>query len=173
MRMSQVNSLVRVLTAAGVSLLFGAAFDCARAEELQASLHPVDAAAKRVDMSMSWGDVLFKPGSKDKEVKILVQIEDATVSSGEPLAQDGGPSIYRHALQIRNVSTCEDTSTDKGLGGELPDVDILSNGSATLEITAVGISMSQLPGKTVVLYRGKSVKEKRDIVACGVIGPKK
>ena len=134
MRMSQVNSLVRVLTAAGVSLLFGGAFDCARAEELQASLHPVDAAAKRVDMSMSWGDVLFKPGSKDKEVKILVQIEDATVSSGEPLAQDGGPSIYRHALQIRNVSTCEDTSTDKGLGGELPDVDILSNGSATLEI---------------------------------------
>jgi hypothetical protein len=33
--------------------------------------------------------------------------------------------------------------------------------------------MSQLPGKTVVIYRGKSTKEKRDIVACGVIAPKK
>jgi len=172
--MSQVNSLVRVLTAAGVSLLFGAELDCARAEELQASLHPVDAAAKRVDTSMSWGDVLFKPGSTDKEVKILVQIEDATLpSSEEPLTEDGGPSIFRHALQIRNVSTCEDTATDKRLGGELPDVDIHTDGSAALEITAVGISMSQLPGKTVVLYRGKSAKEKRDVVACGVIGPKK
>jgi len=173
MRMSQRDALVRVLTAAGVLLLFGGATDRARAAELEASLHPVDAAAKRVDTSMSWGDVKFTPGSTDKEVKILVQIEGATLPEGEPLAVPGGPTIYRHALQIRNVSTCEDTSTDKGLGGELPDVDIRTDGSATLEITAVGISMSQLPGKTVVLYRGKSAKEKRNVVACGVIGPKK
>jgi Cu/Zn superoxide dismutase len=76
-------------------------------------------------------------------------------------------------MQIRAVTTCEDTATDKGLGGELPDVDIRTDGSATLEITAEGISMSQLPGKTVVIYRGKSTKEKHDIVACGVIAPKK
>jgi hypothetical protein len=171
--MPQARTLVRVLTAVGLLLLCGA-LDRARAEELVAPLHPVDAAAKRVDKAMSYGQVKFTPGSKDKEVKILVQIEDIPLpSSEEPLTEPGGPSIFRHAMQIRAVTTCEDTATDKGLGGELPDVDIRTDGSATLEITAEGISMSQLPGKTVVIYRGKSTKEKRDIVACGVIAPKK
>lgn len=174
MRMDQGMTLVRVLTAAGALLLFGGALDRVAAEELQASLHPVNAAAKRVDMDASYGNVKFTPGSKDKEVNILLQIDDMpVVSQEEPLTVPGGPTVFRHALQIRAVTTCEDTSTDKGLGGELPDLQLRTDGSATLELKAEGISMSELPGKTVVIYRGKSAEKKRDVMACGVIGPKK
>ena len=123
---------------------------------------------------MSYGSVKFTPGSNAKEVNILAQIEDLPiVSQGEPLTDPGAPTVFRHALQIRPIASCQDTATDKHLGGELPDIQLRDDGSATLEIKAEGISMSELPGKTVVIYRGKSAEKKRDVVACGVIGPKK
>ena len=175
MRMHWEIIVTRALIGAiGTLLLWGAAPGGAVAEELVASLHPVNAAAKRVDMDASWGEVKFTPGSKDKEVNILVRIVDAPLpSSEEPLTVTGGPTVYRHALQIRPATSCEDTTTDKSLGGELPNVDLRTDGNAELSIKAEGISMSELPGKTVVLYRGHEMKRKEDIVACGVIGPKK
>jgi hypothetical protein len=174
MRMDQGMTFVRVLAASGALFLFGGALECVAAEELEASFHPVNAAAKRVDESMSYGSVKFTPGSKDKEVNVLVQINNMpVVSEEEPLTVPGGPTVFPHAFQIRAVTTCEDTATDKSLAGELPDIQLRTDGSATLEVKAEGISMSDLPGKTAVIYRGKSTKEKRDIMACGVIGPKK
>src|SRR5690606_14260774 len=133
---SRTSSPVRVLAATGALLLLGngAAF---AAEELVADLHPVNAAAKRVDMDKAYGEVKFTPGKKEKEVDILVRIVDIPLpSSEEPLTVTGGPTVFRHALQIRPVGSCEDTTTDQTLGGELPDVDIRTDGNALVSMTA-------------------------------------
>ena len=52
--------------------------------------------------------------------------------------------------------------------GVLPDVGIRQDGNATVSVTAEGITLSELPGKSVVLYRGAN-DAKRQILACGVI----
>lgn len=173
MRSNLRMSLARVLVTTGALLLLDRA-PAGAAEEMVAALHPVNAAAGRVDKDRSYGEVKFTPGKKEKEVDIVVRIVDIPLpSSEEPLTVTDGPSVFRHALQIRPIASCEDTTTDRSLGGELPNVDIRTDGNALVSMTAKGISMSDLPGKTVVLYRGHEMKRKEDIVACGVIGPKK
>ncbi len=135
---------------------------------LEAELHHVDAAAGRIS-SRAVGYLRFNPGSKTDQVHVLVQVLNLPdVQSEQPLTSPSGYAVYRHGLRIRAEGSCDNLTATDSQAGVLPNVDIRQNGMATMMITANGITMSELPGKTAVLYRGAN-SAKRQIIACGVI----
>ena len=150
----------------GILLLSASPVQAAGAEEvLVANLHPVDAG--RVS-DRQIGMLRFTPGKGEKEVKIFVRIQDLPLGGQEPLEVESSHAIYRHGLQIRATGDCKDMTIGKSEAGLLPNVDVRNDGSADLSITAEGITMAELPGKTAVLYRGTDA-DKQKIIACGVI----
>ena len=138
------------------------------AETLEAELHPADPGSGRLS-SRAIGYLRFTPGNSADLVNILVHIQNLTiVASEEPLMTQGGHATYRHGMRIRAAGSCDDLTPTDSQAGVLPDVGVRQNGNALLSIQAKGINMGELPGKSVVMYRGSN-DEKRQIVACGVI----
>lgn len=139
-----------------------------QADTAEAELHPVDAGTGRVS-SRAVGYLRFSEGEKADQVKILIHIQNLTVVQGEqPLTTVGGASVYEHGLRIRSSGDCSNTEATDSQAGVLPQVGIRQDGNAVMAMTASGITLKELPGKSVVLYRGDA-DAKRQIIACGVI----
>jgi hypothetical protein len=138
-------------------------------EVAEATLNHVDAPSGRVS-DRGVGYLRFTKGKGENQVDVLVQILNLPdVQGEEPLMTVGGHAVYRHGMRIRSSGNCEDLTPTESQAGVLPDVGVQQNGMATLSITANGIAMSELPGKSVVLYRSSNEVKKRQIIACGVI----
>ncbi|MDG2306036.1 MAG: hypothetical protein P8R42_15575 [Candidatus Binatia bacterium] len=151
--------------AAGTMLLAPSA---ASADTAEADLHHVDPGSGRIS-SRPIGYLRFSAGKDDKGVDILIQIRNLpNVQSEQPLTTTGGHAVYEHGLRIRATGDCKDMTPTDSQAGVLPDIGILQDGNATVSVTAEGITLSELPGKSVVMYRGNN-DAKRQILACGVI----
>lgn len=164
-RLIDTTGIFLVAALAGGMLLWTPA---AHADTAEAELHPVDAPTGRVS-SRAVGYLRFTEGEKPDQVKILVHIQNLTVvQSEQPLMTESGFATYQHGMRIRATGDCSDTTSTDSQAGVLPDVGVRQDGNALVSVTASGITLSELPGKSVVLYRGTN-DAKRQIIACGVI----
>ncbi len=165
-RMINASRFILLAALVGGSMLWSPT--SAYANTAEAEMHPVDAPTGRVS-SRAVGYLRFTEGKKADQVKILVHIQNLPdVQSEQPLMTESGHSTYPHGLRIRASGDCSDTTATDSPAGVLPDVGVRQDGNAVLSMTASGITLSELPGKSVVLYRGTN-DAKRQIIACGVI----
>lgn len=164
-RLSNTTGLILLAALMAGSILWAPP---AFADTAEAELHPVDPGSGRMS-SRAIGYLRFSAGEKAEEVKILVHIQNLTMQAGQqPLTTTGGHATYEHGLRIRASGDCKDLTATDSQAGVLPQIGVRQDGNAILSITATGITLKELPGKSVVLYRGDN-DAKRQIVACGVI----
>lgn len=164
-RLKNMNGLILFAALMAGSLLWAPQ---AFADTAEAELHPVDAGTGRVS-GRAIGYLRFSEGKKADQVQILVHIQNATIVAGEqPLTTTGGHAVYEHGVRIRSTGDCTNTKATDSQAGVLPDIGIRQDGNALVSMQASGITLKELPGKSVVLYRGDA-DAKRQIIACGVI----
>jgi len=167
-RLIDTTGFISLAALVGGWFLLAAPLEAVAGGAAEAELHHVDPDSGRIS-SRAIGYLRFTAGKDDKGVDILVQIRNLPEVQGEePLTTTGGYAVYEHGMRIRAAGDCKDMTPTDSPAGVLPDVGIRQDGNATVSVTAEGITLSELPGKSVVLYRGSN-DAKREIIACGVI----
>ena len=168
---------------------------------LIAVLHPVAQETGNVDESITLGTVRFTPG-KDK-VDVLVQVNGVSVAGSEATqAADGQGAYYKHGIHIHEGGACGPTEKDgqkvpagaagghfdpaktashkgpegAGHAGDLPNLQVLADGSGILMTSTNRLTMDQLVGKTVILHANPDNYTDQPAnggsgarIACGVI----
>lgn len=164
-RLTKTTGLILFAALLAGSFLWAAP---AQANTAEADLHPVDAPSGRIS-SRAVGYVRFTEGSEANQVRVLIHIQNLMIVQEEqPLTTVGGAAVYEHGIRIRATGDCSDTKATDSQAGVLPQVGIRQDGNALVSMVASGINLGELPGKSVVLYRG-GTDAKRQIIACGEI----
>lgn len=176
----------------------------ASGDALVAVLHPVNQTTGAVDSSVSLGTVRFTQGKN--KVDVVAQVNGVSVAGSEgQAAADGQGFYYPHGIHIHDGSGC-DATTDKdgklvpaggagphydpmktgshkgpegnGHTGDLPNLQIMSDGSGILMTSTNRLTLEQLRGRTVILHANRDNYTDTPAnggsgarIACGVIQP--
>ena len=145
---------------------------------LVATLHPVNPATGEVDTRIDLGTVRFTQGNG--KVDVLAQLQGVSIAGQEPrgIAGDGQGVYYPHGIHVHEGSSCGPTTVDgktvpagaagphfdpaktnshkgptgDGHAGDLPNVQVVSDGSGMLMSSTTRFTLDQIKGRTVILH---------------------